>query len=286
LRRRHSRWSIESACAPVAGFPIARFARITASRFEFQTIEGIEMRLLKLAMLAAIGALAIATDGARAADLPYKVAPPAPVYSWSGLYIGANVGYSWGRSTYDATIIAAGTVSHAENLNGFIGGFQSGYNYQAGMWVFGYESDIQFSGEKGGSTFPGVIPGATITTDNKLQWFGTARSRLGFLATPNVLIYGTAGLAYGQVQESATTTITAVGSATATFKDVKAGYAVGGGVEAAFGGGWSGKLEYLYLDLGKTEHSFATPALGTVVSESRRTTDNILRAGINYRWGG
>jgi opacity protein-like surface antigen len=75
------------------------------------------------------------------------------------------------------------------------------------------------------------------------------------------------------------------GSATSTFKDVKAGWTAGGGIEGAFGGGWSAKLEYLHVDLGKTEFTIATPGLGTIASETRRTTDNIVRVGLNYKWG-
>src|SRR5262249_660175 len=140
-------------------------------------------------------------------------------------------------------------------------------------------------GQKAGAPFSGVIPPATITPDVKLQCFGPSRPRFGFLATPNILLYGTAGLAYGQVNESAAVTVTGVGTAVSSFKDVKAGWTAGAGIEATFGGRWSGKIEYLYLDLGKTEQTLATPALGTVASETRRFTDNIVRVGVNYRWG-
>src|SRR3954466_15075754 len=129
------------------------------------------------------------------------------------------------------------------------------------------------------------IPVTTLTTDHKLTWFGTSRTRLGVLWSPNVLLYGTAGVAYGQVQDTATIT-SPVASVTGTFKDVKAGWTAGAGVEGVIGGGWTAKLEYLYIDLGKTEQTLATPALGQVISETRRFTDNIVRVGFNYRWGG
>jgi outer membrane immunogenic protein len=227
--------------------------------------------------------------GACAADLGAYKAPPAPppaAYSWSGLYLGANIGYSSGAAKYDASLAGVGAISRSEKMDGVIGGLQSGYNYQFGAWVLGFESDIQLSGQKGGSTFPGVIPLTTITTDEKLTWFGTSRTRLGVLATPNVLLYGTGGVAYGQIKDNATVATPGVGAFTASFTDVKAGWTAGAGVEAAFGGGWSGKLEYLYLDLGKTEHTFGTIGLGTLGTETRRTTDNIVRLGVNYRWGG
>ena len=246
------------------------------------------MRLIKLAMLATTGLVVLATGDARAADLPrYKAPPPPPLYSWSGLYLGVNIGYSWGEAKYDAVLTGVGTASRAEKMDGVIGGFQSGYNYQiGGAWVLGFETDIQLSGQKGGATFPGAIPGITITTDEKLEWFGTSRTRLGWLATPNILLYGTAGVAYGKVKDNATVTLVGVGSFTASFTDVKAGWTAGAGIEGAFGGGWSAKLEYLYIDLGKTEHTFGTIGLGVIATETRRTTDNIVRVGANYRWGG
>jgi outer membrane immunogenic protein len=116
---------------------------------------------------------------------PYAAPPPAPVYTWTGMYLGANIGYSWGQSKNDRTLPGFGvTINETQNIDGVIGGGQTGYNYQFGSWVWGFESDLQASGQKGSAVIP-VIPGATLTTDHKLEWFGTSRSRLGFLATPN-----------------------------------------------------------------------------------------------------
>ena len=183
-------------------------------------------------------------------------------------------------------LAGVGTFSESQKVDGVIGGFQSGYNYQFGQWVLGLETDIQASGQKGGTTLQiTALPVTTLTTDHKLTWFGTSRTRLGVLWSPNVLLYGTAGVAYGQVKDTAT--ITAPGaSVVGTFKDVKAGWTAGAGVEGNIGGGWTAKLEYLYIDLGKTEQTLGTPALGQVISETRRFTDNIVRVGFNYRWGG
>ena len=132
--------------------------------------------------------------------------PPLPVYSWTGLYFGGNVGYSWGQAKSDRTgsLVGLGVnVTESQEMDGVIGGVQTGYNYQFGTWVFGLETDIQASGQKGGSTFPVLaLPPSALTTDHKLQWFGTTRPRLGFLATPNLLLYGTAGVAYGQTKDN------------------------------------------------------------------------------------
>ena len=244
---------------------------------------------MKKLLLATTAFVVLAVGSASAADLrpAYKAAPPPPpVYTWTGLYWGVNVGYSWGHAKDEVTLLGVGTFSESQKVDGVVGGFQSGYNYQFGQWVWGFETDIQASGQKGGSTLQiSALPVTTLTTDHKLTWFGTSRSRLGVLWSPNVLLYGTAGVAYGQVKDTAT--ITAPGaSVTGTFKDVKAGWTAGAGVEGTIGGGWTAKLEYLYIDLGKTEQTLATPALGQVISETRRFTDNIVRVGFNYRWGG
>lgn len=242
---------------------------------------------MKKLLLATTAFVVLAAASANAADLarPAYAPPPPPVYSWTGLYWGVNIGYSWGQSKRDLFLTGIGTGSSSQDINGVIGGFQTGYNYQFGNWVWGFESDFQATGQKGGDTFV-LGPLTTVTTDHKLPWLGTSRSRLGVLWSPNVLLYGTFGIAYGQVKDSRTITVTNVGSATSTFTDWKAGWTAGAGVESAWGGGWSWKLEYLYVDLGKTETTLATPALGTIATDTRRTTDNIVRVGLNYKWGG
>jgi outer membrane immunogenic protein len=249
------------------------------------------MRLFKLGMLAAVSWAALSIGSANAADLAprYKAPPPLPpppLYNWTGLYVGVNIGYGWGEARYEAVRTTTGSLSRTEKTDGVIGGVQWGYNFQYGRWLVGIESDIQLSGQDGGETFPGVVAGITVTTDQKLEWFGTSRSRLGYLVTPNLLLYGTAGLAYGKIKENVTITAAGIGGRTDTFKDVKAGWTAGAGIESAFGNGWSAKLEYLYIDLGETQHSFGTVATGPIASETRRFTDNILRAGLNYRLGG
>src|SRR5262249_41987409 len=187
---------------------------------------------------------------------------PRPSTPRLGMYLGANLGYGWGDARYDAalnasalgfipglpgTAVAGTAISASEKIDGVIGGVQTGYNYQFGAWVWGLETDFQGSGQKGGSTFArtfatviGPIP-VSVTTDHKLEWFGTTRGRLGFLWSPNVLVYGTAGVAYGQVRDSATLNASALGgavtaAANATFKDVKAGWTAGAGIEGALWG--------------------------------------------------
>ena len=262
----------------------------------------------------AASALAVftAASAASAADLaarPYTKAPVmAPIYDWTGFYIGGNVGYSWGRSSDTSTLTnGAGavlfTTGAGANMDGIIGGGQIGYNWQVQNWVWGLEADIQGSDQKGRrdflcptsvctppfgvlAVFPG--PAVPVALDQKLEWFGTVRGRVGVLATPQVLFYATGGLAYGGVNSSA---VIGAGAFGFSASDTRVGYTVGAGVEGAIGGNWTAKLEYLYMDLGRTSGTFLTtiPALGGGVlsyNYSSRITDNIVRVGVNYKFGG
>jgi outer membrane immunogenic protein len=249
------------------------------------------MRRIAGALLATTVLFTGLAQSASAADLAAPVYRPAvPVvvpYSWTGLYVGVNIGYSWGKETNDFTVLGVGTVSESQTVNGVIGGYQSGYNHQFGAWVFGFESDLQASGQKGSSTYAILaVPATTLVADHKLPWFGTSRTRIGYLATPTILLYGTAGVAYGQIKDDYAFAVAGVGAVTASFKDVRAGWTAGGGIEGAFGAGWSAKLEYLYMDLGTQTQTISAPAFGAVATWNNRATDNIVRVGLNYRWGG
>jgi outer membrane immunogenic protein len=248
---------------------------------------------MKKLFLATTTFVVLSAVSAGAADMyarPAYTPPPAPapIYSWTGIYWGGNVGYSWGQSKSTGSLIGLGNVQESQDVDGVIGGVQTGYNYQFGTWVFGLETDIQASGQKGGSTFPVLaFPPTALTTDHKLEWFGTTRPRLGFLATPNLLLYGTAGVAYGQTKDTYTVTTAGVGTAaTASINDVRAGWTAGAGIEGAFGGGWSAKVEYLYIDLGKLEQTVTIPPAALTATFNSRLTDNIVRVGLNYKWGG
>jgi outer membrane immunogenic protein len=267
-----------------------------------------------------IGIAAIAsllTTSAFAADLAARpVKAPVyvePVYNWTGFYIGGNVGYSWGRSRDTSSLTnTAGTVLFTSidrtDLDGVVGGGQIGYNWQVQNWLWGLEADIQGTDEKGSRDFicpigvcrpatilPGnliaviLVPGVAVPAalDQKLEWFGTVRGRAGVVVSPKVLLYATGGLAYGEVKTSET-----IGALTGFSRsDTRVGYTVGAGIEGVIGGNWTAKLEYLYVDLGRTSGSFLTtiPAFGGGVltsSFSSRITDNVLRVGVNYKFGG
>ena len=250
---------------------------------------------------AAFASLLVAT-GASAADLPvYTKAPAvAAVYDWTGYYIGTNVGYSWGRGstngnvtgTSSATTVGVGTVNTVlptlpltgtADVNGFIGGAQLGYNWQREKWLLGLEGDIQFSNERGaGDVCTAACPaGYVFTRDYKLDWFGTARGRDGFLPAERILLYATGGLAYGHFSGSSWTLPMNFGTWTST----NVGWTVGAGVESALGANWSVKLEYLYMDLGSVGGSSATVGLNKWVFDTK-FTDSLVRVGLNYKFGG
>jgi outer membrane immunogenic protein len=247
----------------------------------------------------------LATD-AFAADLtwPYTKAPPvyaAPLFNWTGFYVGGNVGYSFGRSNDASTLTSSvGTALFASsgnsNLNGVIGGAQIGYNWQVQSFVFGIEADIEGSNEKGNRIFtcsscepPAAVALLTpVAMEQKIDWFGTLRGRAGVAVSPMFLLYATGGLAYGQIDTKETIGGPVLFSAPTT---TNVGWTAGAGIEGAIGGGWTARLEYLYVDLGKVNGSFVTaiPALGggVIVSNySSHITDNVVRFGINYKFSG
>jgi outer membrane immunogenic protein len=270
---------------------------------------------MKRILIAAIAT--VAATSAMAADLPMKqpVYTKAPVYvepifDWTGFYVGGNLGYSWGRSSDTSAITnGAGTLVFSSvdrtDLNGIVGGGQIGYNWQMQNWLFGFEADIQGTDEKGthgylcpqSTCLPNIVgaavvlgPAVTEALSQKIDWFGTVRGRIGVLAAPKVLLYATGGLAYGEVASNATIApvTTGISAAIPGVNTTNVGWTVGAGVEGVIAPNWTARLEYLYVDLGRVSGSFAT-TIGTtnlVSTFSSRVTDNILRAGVNYKFGG
>jgi outer membrane immunogenic protein len=229
------------------------------------------MRRLGLALLASTAFV----GSAAAADIQqarpaYKapVLAPISVYNWTGFYVGANVGYGWGRQ--DVSLDGFGSVGSA-NLNGVIGGGQIGYNWQVNQWVFGLETDFQGSGQKG----DGGVSGVAAYT-NKLDWFGTVRGRVGY-AFDRWLPYVTGGWAYGHGDLSGT--VTGVGGFSGS--NTYSGWTVGGGLEYAFLNNWSAKLEYLHVDFGDGPSVAVVP--GTNISGGK-LRDDIMRVGLNYKF--
>ena len=225
------------------------------------------MTRILLAACAVVVALAQPSFAADLARPVYK-APAAPYFvapfSWTGFYVGINGGYGWGKSDWSSTAGTANTTP-----KGWLVGGTLGYNLQTGVWVWGLEADIDFSTMDGTNVGTGICAGGGCETKN--TWFGTGRGRIGY-AAGRFLPYITGGAAFGDVKMT-----TAAGMSTT---DTRVGWTVGGGLEYAFLGAWSAKVEYLYADLGNATCEAATCGVDTEVSYKT----NIVRAGINYRF--
>ena len=209
-------------------------------------------------------------------------APPACDFTWTGFYVGAHGGYGWNAG--DGTHFQAkpSTTSFAEldtqNLDpendGAFAGGQIGYNYQWRKFVIGFETDISwadFSGSNDRSPIPGTggsVPGI-LTAHEDIEWFGTARGRLGFTPICRLLLYGTGGLAYGHTTYSANTNFLNGVRYPAGTDDTNIGWTVGGGAEYAVTNHWTVKAEYLYYDLRALLHVSVRPALSPWIMTHR-----------------
>jgi outer membrane immunogenic protein len=254
----------------------------------------------RLLISAALPALTFASP-ALAIDPGVLYGPPSvPAFYWTGFYLGGNLGYSGGDSASSESL-SNGTEALAVpggsfKLDGIIGGGEIGYNWQISNWVVGVEVDIQASGQNGSTSFAcqtgcvtnggtALPAGTTISNlSQRLDYFGTIRGRAGVTVIPTVLLYATAGLAYGQVETGGTVSgVAGAGSFGNTFGSINTnvGWTVGAGVEAPLWPYWTGKLEYIYVDLGTVSAGqFGLP----VASFSSHVTDNILRVGLNYKF--
>ncbi len=127
----------------------------------------------------------------------------------------------------------------------------------------------------GGATFNNI--------EERLNWFGTVRARLGWLATPSTLLYATGGFAYGETQLIDVSNLGPILSTNVTSKGIGTGYAAGGGAETQLAGNWTAKAEYLYLDLG-SRALFVPGGGGVSRNTSVEFNDHIVRLGVNYRF--
>lgn len=290
------------------------------------------MRRLSISVAAAalVVALSPVADAADLQQAPlYKAPPPqpAPVYSWNGWYVGLNAGAAFsdndvntiGSTSYvnlahsdalaNATASALGATANIPlSTTSFIGGGQIGYNWQImNAWVAGLETDI--AGLIGGNNIgtaqiatpiPGVgTNSSAITVTRDLQFLGTFRGRVGFLATPTFLLYGTGGLAYGGVDLS-TDVVQSRGprpfgtpvSGGTSSSDTRVGWTAGAGAEWMFLPNWSAKVEYLHYDLGQASDEFNIThynAQGALIFVNNVRTEatmsgDIVRAGVNYHF--
>lgn len=250
------------------------------------------MKISRFKCLLLLAPVLIFAQTALAADV-------APSFNWTGPYAGLHLGYGWGNGdtnffSPNANFGDLAPTTLSPNPAGIVGGLQAGYNYQVGRFVFGLEADFSGSGISGNKTSSPIVdtagnsfPGTTLRTSEQINWYGTLRPRVGYTVTPRTLVYGTGGLAFGNVSYSANTDYrTILGSSyPASFNSTNVGWAAGGGVEYAISKCWAVKAEYLHMNLGdQSTVVTGIPATGFEVGYKWQTTADLLSLGVNYKF--
>ena len=265
----------------------------------------------------AIAALMIAAP-ASAADLPVKARPlpPPPVFSWTGFYVGAHLGGAWGTTestlkSVSATACREVYVPYGEGeidevnataiprrvfipisqtqTNGFLGGVQGGYNWQIAPWaVIGVEAQFSWTDLKG--TSPCVV---VLACSTEHDWITTLAGRFG-VTYDRLLLYVKGGVAWSKVNYSASLTLGSPFDFTTSVSDTRVGAMFGTGVEYAFWGNWSAKIEYDYIRFKDKDYSFPLSfaqgpnSLNLNFDTTIKEHIHLVKAGINYRfdwWG-
>lgn len=210
-----------------------------------------------------------------AADLPYRGAPtayaaPVPIFTWTGLYLGGQIGYGWGADRFSGSSPGYAFSGTSYTPNGVVGGAHVGYNYQFNQFVAGLEGDVE------GSSFNRSYGFGPVTYGTQLPVQGSIRARAG-LALDRALLYVTGGGAFA----SFTNTYSSFLGYNSIGKSL-AGWTIGGGLEYAVTNNWSIRAEYRYADFGSfTDYPVAAAPRGAV---SHHEVENAIRAGFSYRF--
>jgi outer membrane immunogenic protein len=254
--------------------------------------------------IAAAAALLIATTVAgSAADLAVKApyAAPAPVWSWTGFYIGGHVGAGWG--TTETTLTGAsitppgltvpfGFPFGQNSTSGFLGGGQVGYNWQSGWAVFGVQADIAGLDVKG--TTPCIV---LLSCTTKSDWLATATGRIGAVVADRGLIYVKGGAAWLNSTNSINLPNLGVaggglinGQELASRETTTWGWTIGLGVEYAIAQNWSAFIEYDYMDFQTKNEAFNlnlgafVPGAAVTLNADLKNKLSIAKVGVNYRF--
>lgn len=228
----------------------------------------------------------------------------SPAYNWSGFYVGLNAGWIGAAdntigNTEDPESLRSGFAnlipgSVNSQPAGFLGGGQIGYNWQIERFVIGGEADFEGANARSRQTvgpiaFSDFFP-STTQFGRTLDWLTTIRGRIGITVAPSLLVYGTGGLAAGRTTldnsfsaQCLRCRLMTGNSATTSF-----GWTAGAGAEWMLAPRWSIKAEYLHVDLGTQTATilFSDSVPPSWLTSQVRNTENIVRAGINYRFGG
>jgi outer membrane immunogenic protein len=255
------------------------------------------MRKLLYATVALPTLLALSIT-ANAADLPVK-APPAPVYvppafSWTGCYIGGNIGGAWAQSNWTDSRFG---LNWGDTSDGrFIGGGQIGCNYQFSNpgFVIGVEGDFDWAANNSNNrtaVVPAGFPraGDVISLSSNDTRIATLAARFGY-GVDRALFYGKVGGGWvgnnGFTVVDQTTAQAFVGSGSNTAS----GWLVGAGIEYAFTNNWTVKLEYDYLGLGSRTFTVPGTVIPALAGDTITSNHNVqmVKLGVNYlfNWGG
>jgi outer membrane immunogenic protein len=250
----------------------------------------------KLAAIVGVIAAFVLVSAASAADMPVKaraVAPaPAPMFNWTGIYVGGHGGGDWSNNTWDVPLSALNIAggcggcprpAGSHTASSWLAGVQAGFNYQMGMWVWGAEADVSWT-NLNGSSVSLFIPPSTI--NSKTDSLGTIAARLGVTPWDRTLIFVKGGGAWAH-DDFFTTLIGAPSVAAQENKEYRWGWMVGAGLEYAVWQNWSVKVEYNHLDLGKKRETLA-PIAGccTPFEYDVKQTIDLVKVGLNYRFVG
>jgi len=224
-----------------------------------------------------LAALLVGSACAQAADLPapmpVKAPVAAPAFSWTGLYLGAHLGYGWSRTTYtDPTLPGWQVINRPD---GILGGGQIGYNYQFGAVVLGIEADLSATGIDG--TTYDVAPFAGDRYRDQLKWTATVVGRLGY-AFDRTLLYVKGGAAFAKADHEYQWIGT---TAVATGDRSPSGWTIGGGIEYALAPNCSVRLDYSYMELDKRGVTLVEPSYAWVTDVDQAV--HALKVGVNFR---
>lgn len=239
--------------------------------------------MLRQTLLASAGTIALAS-AAFAADLPSRAPPPVyipptPIFSWTGIYVGGQVGYGWGTQKANVALPNGNIIYNSYSAEGVIGGAHVGYNYQANQWVIGLEGSVDGT-SLSKTSVPGTngfffpAGGVSFTTSSPVQ--GSIRGRLG-IAWDRALIYATGGAAFGGFNATYSTPI-----GYTSLSSTRVGWTVGGGIQYAVTNNWSVYAEYRYSDFGSYTHYPAS--FGLPIGVSRHFTQNQVQVGFSYKF--
>lgn len=253
--------------------------------------------------LASVCTLAFAQP-ALAADLPLRAPPPPPpppAFTWTGFYLGAQIGYLWGINNGNVSFVTPGGLIGGGNLGGdaqgVIGGGHLGYNYQINQWVVGIEGSVDGTTAErnillaspdpnGAVDANGNAIGSELTGTVRTTIQGSIRGRLGF-AFDRLLIYTTGGVAFGAFSTDFQLTgfdpVTPF-YASASRSTTRTGWTVGGGVQYAINRNWSVRAEYRYSDFGNLRDVPTIAVPGLVLSGNRTLAQNQVQVGFSYRF--